>query len=321
MKKKLDPSIILLPGIKFNSELEYVEGDDIWNFDDTEVENEKYAQNESYFQNEKFQYITYNNHPQISYLPFEFKKGNVGRFCSNAQIIRLSLNKKTIKQFKNLHLTNSVDSDGVHYIANTDTFVIDKKSYKELRKGNTLFNVTLYNMDSYKGDYELLKNKFEVIVTPSFNLQHIPGRGVISIIREKKFLEVDGLKMVYLNLPSELYDSIVPINTAAVYNNTEKEWTFEFKNSTAFNFYTYDIAKNGFKKPVAMRLNKDFTLSCIASYNKVVIAHYLGLSSFPVCIYVNLSQDRYEGEDLPTQGNKEGLRRLLEPYLKMYEDL
>lgn len=311
-KKPLDPSIILLSGIKFNSEIEYVEGDDIWNFDDTEVNNENYLENENYYQKEKLQYLAYTNHPKITYKPFHFQFQNLRHLYSNTQTINLELNKDSLKEFNNVLFSNNVDSDGIHYIANTDWFVIDKETANNLTSKNKEFSVTLYNMNLYNKDYSLFKNKFDIISVPDFELKYIPENGVISIMEEKYNPKINA---VYLNFPKSLYKSLIILTTGVVFDYTNNRWLFDFKNSTAFNFYTYDVAKNGFKKPVPLVLNKDWTFSSLASQNKVFLAQYLNLESFPVCIYLDKQNLIWKGEDLPVTGDEKGIKDFLYPYI------
>jgi hypothetical protein len=135
---------------------------------------------------------------------------------------------------------------------------------------------------------------------------------------DEQYKNMGSIYYVYLNVPYEIYHNCVARKIQQIYYNIDLECFFsEDKNQTALNVLAYDIAKNGFKKPIIMKLHEEYWLTP-ESAPRLLIADYFKLETIPCMIYYDAVHPSkiYNGDS--EKGTTGNMYKMLKEYLSPY---
>lgn len=306
-------SKILKNDIKYNDDLKYVDGDDI--FKPTIDKSHK----SSY--HDKISYINYvvdnlgeNNNYKLITKSFE-KNYHVDlkpiTSLVTHKIIKMnfvSLCDFNVRIIDNNDVLDVKDDryDSINYYGTSDILEVPKIIYDKLKEGNELeINMALYNMDKCIKHHDMFKND-KKINRPNLILEYIPKKINYSFL-DKEFngvikselKEYDDFYYQYRNLSREEYNKIMLDCQTLAYDVDEKFfYGHSNSNQTKINVLCKDIANDGLKKVIQLRLFDNGKMVSYFSNKRLLIAKYLDLPMIPCCIIYNNSLSKYNLDDL-----------------------
>lgn len=226
--------------------------------------------------------------------------------------------------------------DGLRYFADKDLLLIPAKIDKYLEDS---LDVTRNAVISY---YNLQPGNKWGLNTVTELPDTMPKPASVKVTNVEKHYYVGNSRVfLYVDLPSNLYSSIVIPEQAISFDIDTMSYITKTKNQQQlFDRINY-VAENGFDRPLRLLLNSNVAITLIdGDEEDFLIAHYLGLPSIPVVFIVAddlvrqyvVSQsnngfiDRYPyhiTRKVEPDFNKEGLNEIIGPNIgisKLMED-
>lgn len=343
-KKMLDVSVLEDDKIRYNDDIAYVEGDDLYSTSPEEVPID-YTNSKDYSNYVVYQLGTQTYCPSMKYEDIDYTPGDLKYLTSMVECQQITLTKENLKDFDKVQITDydpindemfeflkNERYDGVCYYAETDTLIIPStiQHYLE-RDGEVSVLITLYNMNNAIKKHSLFTER-DYPTIPNLQFSYIPQtikysklniemiNGQIPAPKSSKEDLYFDFNYIYTNLPREYFKYIAIDSRALAYDiNEEIFYGHSNSNQTKMNALCKDIAMNGFKSPIQLKLLSDGTLVSYFSNKRLLAGLYLNCPTLPVCIiyepYIN-NRDIYHY--LPTP-NIEEMNKILYPYIILEE--
>lgn len=334
MNKMLDVSILKDDDLKYNDDIAYIEGDDIY-AETKDISPITYSSEQDYrnFVVNKLGTSEYSPELELDTCPLSVNNQQDCQSISESAYFEIK--KDFLNQFKNVIINENDEIteqnfnklkdyfyDGMIYYAITDTLVIPQTIYHYLNDETTInVKITVYNYAKRIKDYEIFKN-FGKTVQNTLHFEYIPEICTFSKLKETKFGIFKALEdkyfdynYLYINLPKEFYTNHIVDNKFLIYNTEESiYYGHSCANQTKLNVLAKDVAKNGLKKVIQFKLLKDGSLLPLFSNKRLLIAKYLGLPSIPACIISEPFASYDFSYYIKPEVNKEKLNEFLKPY-------
>lgn len=292
-------SEILKQNIKYNDDIEYVAGDDIY-APTKDVCHSTYSNEEEYigFIADKFA----NECPKLLFQEITFQSSNLEYMTSIVQHKNVLFDFLILEDFKNVVITSydtdiSLDElcrdryDSVNYYAMTDILEIPKKIKHFLDLGYTLpINVAIYNYKYAQVKHSIFNDITPINCTPKIIFKYIPAKGKYSYFEKNSMLKITHSKYAtysckYQNLENKDFKKIITdCQTLAFDADEQIFYAHSNSNQTKVNVLCQDIAKEGLLKPIQMRLLKNDKMTPFLSNKRFLISCYLNLPKIPICI-------------------------------------
>lgn len=293
-KQMLKPSIELFESFPYNDDIEYLITDNLEYHSDIPYPNvEENKQVEELAQREL----------DMEYETIDFKQpGDLSHFSGVVEEVFIDFDSEVLENFENVfkdisdpdlsvQSLKNLSYDGIRYYCKTDTLVVPSVLLDYVNS-NRVINKCKISVYNYKYCKQEIKDliKCKTIEEPKLEFQFIPKEIKYAKIKEPVYTEdlENNVRALYMNLPREYYRKICLDNETLAYNiNKECFIGHSNCNQTKLNHLCYDVAKNGFKKVIQLRLLEDGKLVPYFSNKRVLIAEYLDLPTIPVVIISN----------------------------------
>ena len=311
--KKMLPITILENNIKYNDDIQYVDGDNI--FEPTKDLSHTAYTNKINYINYIIDTVAENN----QYQPLIFKSFqknydvDTKPFTSTVYHKIINLNAITLCCFKNIKIIYYNDNieiaqnryDSVNYYAHTDFLEIPKSIYDYIMSGNTIpTNIAIYNFHIPK-DPNFLTDNIRIPNVPNLHFEYIPEKITYSTINKmitgqiKSNYDDSIFYYTFIDLPKSIYNQVyLDCQTLAFDTQENIFYGHSNANQTKLNVLCQDIAKNGLKKPIQLRLMNDNVIFPYFSNKRILMAKYLDLPSIPACIIYNQNQAKLDINNL-----------------------
>lgn len=334
MSKMLDVSILKDEDLKYNDDIAYVEGDDIY-AETKDISPITYSSEQDYRNFVVSKLGTSEYSPELELDTCPLNVNNQQDCQSISESAYFEIKKDFLDQFENVIINENDEIteqnfdklknyfyDGVIYYAVNDTLVIPQAIYHYLNDETPInVKITVYNYAKRIKDYEVFKN-FGKTVQNTLHFEYIPEICTFSKLKETKFGIFKALEdkyfdynYLYINLPKEFYTNHIVDNKFLIYNTEENiYYGHSCANQTKLNVLAKDVAKNGLKKVIQFKLLKDGSLLPLFSNKRLLIAKYLGLPSIPACIISEPFTGYEFSHYIKPEVNKEKLNEFLKPY-------
>ena len=332
MEKMLEPSLELFSK-PYNDNLKYIEG---------EIGSKDYTYNIGLLSplNEVCENLA-QTAPIIFYEDIPFNKGNLSIFKSWCQNLTLDLTMKDFDDFQNVELSEDDPDDeptalklvnntydGVSYYSIYDTLQVPRSIYHYIEKhGHLTCQVTLYNYDRRIVDHKIFNQALTTCQIPELDFKYIPETIKYSKIGEHRTGHIRGKDGVlyfyyYFNLPKEYYTKCINIDCRTCCYNVNKGYFVGHSNTnqTKLNHLCYDIANNGLKSVIQIKLLNNGNSMVYFANKREFMAHYLGYPTLPAVVIM-------DGWNLPLYKNlwkleshAELANQLFNPYFLIMND-
>lgn len=340
MPKMLDVSILEDDKVKYNDDIEYVEGDDIYatTKDISPMSYNAESNYTSYIIDKlgKSDYYA----PKLVYEDIDLNVDDMSSIASQVSHIYVNFNKEVLSDFKNIDLNvddedteemreylKDMDYDGITYFAQNDVISIPQSIYNYIINGNEInAKVSVYNIDKAIVNHDIFKN-VKSIEIPKLNFSYIPNKIKYAKIEKSsggtvfapKDLSLSDRTYIYVDLPKDVYDKCI-IDTRSLVYDIEKEYFCGHSNSnqTKMNVLCKDIATNGLSKVIQFKLLDDGYLVPYFSNKRFIISKYLGLPTIPACIIYDMNTYQTFTAYKYQQIDKKILNDLLKPYIILH---
>lgn len=332
MERMLEPSLELFSK-PYNDNLKYIEG---------EIGSKDYTYNIGLLSplNEVCENLA-QTAPTIFYEDIPFNKGDLSIFKSWCQNLTLDLTMKDFEDFQNVVLSEDDPDDdptalklinntydGVSYYSIHDVLQVPRSIYHYIEKhGHLTCQVTLYNYDRRIIDHKIFKQALTTCQIPELDFKYIPETikyGKIGEHRTGNLRGTDGVMYFYyyFNLPKEYYTKCINIDCRTCCYNVNKGYFVGHSNTnqTKLNHLCYDIANNGLKSVIQIKLLNDGNSMVYFANKREFMAHYLGYPTLPAVVIM-------DGWNLPLYKNlwkleshAELANQLFNPYFLIMDD-
>lgn len=184
------------------------------------------------------------------------------------------------------------------------------------------FYMNFYNIENMKNNMfsEMLEEEPREI--PHFRyLNNLKSLDInYSIFKEKVYRIIDCQNItvycLFLDLPYDFYKNLKDMDYDIYYDFQEKEFYLSGTKYTEYIDLINDIAENGIKDPLYMKIKSGNIVDLQSSHGKLMIAKMLQLPSIPVCLYFTANQTApYENLFLDCE-DKDLINRICNPYFK-----
>lgn len=287
----------------YNDDIKYEEGDKLdkhkAEFPDMELTTEL---------NCICEYLPTKLSPKLIYKETKFNKGGLSPYKSYVEYIPLTLTKEILDEFSGhiaINYNNNTDKDvaerlsqdtydGLAFYGTTGTLALPQsmeKYIKDYGKLDCICAVYNYNLSPIK--YPCFKNCKENIKIPDLNFKYIPETIKYAVLEEEEYGTLQGNKGKYTylfkNLPLEYYSKYIHIDSRTLAYSVEDDYFIGHSNSnqTKLNHLCYDVACNGLKKPIQLKLLEDGSSILYFSNKRQLMAQYLGVPSIPAIIILD----------------------------------
>lgn len=294
MKKMLPITILESDNIRYNSDLDYVDGDDIYK----EKENKKIVipddKKELYINEYIINHVN-ENHPKLIYNKEKLRIGKICEYTSIVERKKINLSYDLMNKIDNIFWCQGNE---LRYYCDSDTILIPKKLKNDLFSGKQFNKIILiYNYDNAIKDHDFLKD-CKIIEKTEPELKYLPDEITYTMF-EKEYGEfIDNIYFLYKNMPLDMLDNVNTFMYDVTINSRTSKRLFTSFNLTKFNVYCYDVANYGIHNILPLNLNDDYSMTPINCSPRVIIAKLLNIPYIPVCIissyYKKSSIDNYK---------------------------
>lgn len=277
--------------------------------------------------------------PKLIYKEIPFKKGNMEVFKSYVEYIPIFLDINLIHTFSEkgevrINYNDGSDRktafklinntyDGVAFYGTNNTLVIPVSIYNlAVETGKPISCLcAVYNYNKCSVKYQCFDscNDREI---PELNFKYIPNTIKYAELEEEKYGTIqgkDGNTYTYLfkNIPFEYYSRCIHIDSRTLAYNFDKGYFIGHSNAnqTKLNHLCYDVAKNGLKKCIQLKLLPDGSSVLYFSNKRQLVAQYLGVPSIPMVVILdNQEMPLYLSSYKPNIDCKDIANKLFNPY-------
>lgn len=227
MKRMLSPDILQDEKVLYNDDIEYVEGDDIYN-PTKDLSPETYTNPIEYtgFIVDKLAKTEYYA-PELEYEDIPLNVDHMKDISSQVSHIYVNFDNEVLKDFENIlidkndpntqeyvDILKDMDYDGIAYYAHTDTLTVPQSIYSYITKGNTLnAKVSVYNINKAFKTHHIFDN-VKTVEVPELEFKYIPNTIKYTKIKNPTGTHVfapmeykfSDRTVAYVNLPKSIYD-------------------------------------------------------------------------------------------------------------------
>ena len=314
----LKPTKELFEKYKYNDDIEYLIGDDF------NYESPIFCPNTKL--NRQVEEIAKRS-LRIFYTSIDYNKADLSHLTGSVQERYINIDKDWLNQFTFVRIDindkyskkealrlKDRSYDGIRYYCKTDILLIPEVLYKYIKKNPTRCKVSIYNYKFCPEEYKTIFNCQEV-TPPELKFKHIPNKLKYARLEKNTYVREKEYSVLYTNLPREYYRKICVDNETLAYNTSKKCFIGHSDcNQTKLNHLCYDVATNGFKKIIQLKLLSDGRLTPYCSNKRLLIGEYLNLPSIPVAII----SDIFSYPEYLLYYNSGSVKELAQKYLSPY---